>query len=247
MSHPPPLARPFVTMNVATGIDGKIAPVGPVHVSFGGAEDRALMDVLRAEADAVMIGAGTLRKEDPSLTVHDPNLRARRLASRGSPHPINIVVVSELPAAFSSMGFFREPETEKLIFTTGRTPKAVLGEAGRIARVEVVAADDEGHVDLAEAVMRLAALGVERLLLEGGGDLNFSMLRLGLIDEIRHTLCPFVFGGRTAPASFGGEGFTKETARRLELKSNRVGANGRVFLYYSVLPGAGVEGPTAGV
>ena len=59
-------------------------------------------------------------------------------------------------------------------------------------------------------------------MLEGGGDLNFSMLELGLIDEIYLTLCPFVFGGRTAPASFGGEGFTKEHVRTLGLKSYRL-------------------------
>jgi len=231
-------ARPFVTLNVAAGVDGKIAPVGGGKVNFGGAGDRARMESLRAEADAVLIGGGTLRAEDPPLLIRDPATRAARVAAKGSPHPLNVVVTSCLPDGLDGMDFFREPETEKLAFTTARTPAALQETAARFARVEVVASDATGRVDLAAVVRKLSALGVRRLLLEGGGELNFSMLEADLIDEIYLTLCPFVFGGRTAPTAFDGAGFTRDRVRKLALKDHRIGTQNEVFLHYLVLPGS---------
>ena len=88
--------RPFVTMNVAASIDGKIAPVGGGKVNFGSVEDRALMEELRARADGVVIGGGTLRSEDPPLIIRDPEVRGRRLVTKGKPHPLNITVSTGL-------------------------------------------------------------------------------------------------------------------------------------------------------
>ena len=227
--------RPFVTMNVATGIDGKLSPVGGGKVNFGSAEDRALMEALRARADGVLIGGGTLRTEDPPLLIRDPEVQARRLAAKGAAHPLNITLGSTLPEGLAEMDFFRAPETEKLVFTTERASAASRAMAARFARVEVVAPDESGRVDLFEVMRRLPGLGVRHLLLEGGGELNFSMLQAGLIDEIHLTLCPFVFGGRTAPTSFDGAGFPKEQVRKLALKEHRAGSKGELFLRYEVL------------
>ena len=83
----------------------------------------------------------------------------------------------------------------------------------------------------------LPSLGVAHLLLEGGGELNFSMLQADLVDEIYLTVCPFIFGGRTAPTSCDGAGFTREHVRKLALKSHRQSASGEVFLHYAVLAG----------
>ena len=134
------------------------------------------------------------------------------------------------------MSFFLNPETEKLVFTTERTPRALIEAAAGLAKVEVVPLDPSGRVDLVEVVRRLVPLGVRHLLLEGGGELNFSMLRAGLVDEVYLTVCPFLFGGRTAPTPLDGEGFPRDRVRKLALKSHRVGTRGEVFLRYEVLP-----------
>jgi riboflavin-specific deaminase-like protein len=231
--------RPFVTLNVATSADGKLAPIDGGKVNFGSPEDRAQMESLRAEADAVLIGAGTLRAEDPPLIIRDPDVRARRVALKGSSHPRNITVCSILPETLAEMRFFRAPETEKLVFTTERTPPDLLEVARRFARVEVVVNDGSGRVDLVQVVRKLLPLGVRHLLLEGGGELNFSMLQANLIDEIYLTICPFVFGGRTAPTAFDGAGLTRDHVRKLALKSHRLSSAGELFLRYDVLP----EGP----
>jgi len=230
-----PGERPFVTMNVAASIDGKIAPVGGGKVNFGSAEDRALMEELRARADGVVIGGGTLRSEDPPLIIRDPEVRGRRLVTKGKPHPLNITVSTGLPDGLAEMDFFREPETEKLVFTTERASPALRETAGRFARVEVVALDASGRVDLTEVLRGLPRLGVRNLLLEGGGELNFSMLQADLIDEIYLTLCPFAFGGRTAPTPFDGDGLPKERVRKLALRESRVGSKGELFLRYELL------------
>jgi 5-amino-6-(5-phosphoribosylamino)uracil reductase len=231
-----PTGRPFVTLNVAESADGKLAPIDGGKINFGSAEDRAQMEELRAVADGVLIGAGTLRAEDPPLIIRDPAVRDRRTTAKGSPHPLNIAVCSTLPENPAGMNFFRSPDTEKLVFTTERTPSALREDAGRYARIKVVPLDSSGRVDLAEVLHMLPALGVSHLLLEGGGELNFSMLEAGLVDEIYLTVCPFVFGGRTAPTSFDGPGFTREHVRKLALKSHRLSASGEVFLHYEVLP-----------
>ncbi len=133
--------RPFVTLNVAESADGKLAPIDRGKVNFGSAEDRAQMDALRALADGVLIGGGTLRAEDPPLIIRDPAVRDRRTAAKGSPHPRNITVCTVLPENLAEMSFFRSPETEKLVFTTERTPsdrprsrETIRPDRGRSAR-----------------------------------------------------------------------------------------------------------------
>ncbi len=233
-----PAGRPFVTLNIAESADGKITPIDGGKINFGSSEDRAQMEALRALADGVLIGGGTLRAEDPPLIIRDPKVRDRRTATKGSPHPWNITVCSILPENLAEMSFFRCPETEKLVFTTERTPSTLREAASQYARIEVVALDKSGRVDLAAVLGKLPTLGVRHLLLEGGGELNFSMLEAGLVDEIYLTVCPFIFGGRAAPTSFDGGGFAREHVRKLALKSHRQSASGEVFLHYEVLPDA---------
>jgi len=79
-------------MNVAASADGKIAPVDRGKINFGSAEDRAQMEALRSEADAVLIGGGTLLAEDPPLVIRDPAVHSARQTAKGKPHPVNMTV-----------------------------------------------------------------------------------------------------------------------------------------------------------
>ncbi len=227
--------RPYVTLNVAETVDGKIALVERGKITIGGPEDREQMELLRAEADAVLIGSGTLVSEDPPLLIQNAELQARRCATKGSRHPRNVTLCTSLPARLAEMKFFLHPDTEKLVFTTRQTPPELLALAARFARVELVGLNAAGKVDLQEVLSRLSSLGVRQLLLEGGGELNFSMFDAGCVDEMYVTVCPFVFGGRTASTPVDGAGFPLEGIRKLSLKSHRVSARGEVFLRYEVL------------
>ncbi len=232
--------RPFVRLNVAESVDGKLAPVNSGKVNFGSDDDRSEMENFRAEADGVIIGGGTLVAEDPPLIIRNAEVIARRLAAKGSRHPKNICVCGSLPPNLTEMRFFTNTETEKLVFTTSRTPSNLIELARRYAQVELIPLNASGRVDLVEVVRSLPAYGVNTLLLEGGGELNFSMLEAGFVDEVCITLAPFIFGGRSAPTSFDGVGLTFENVRKLSLKSYRVTPQGEVFLRYDVL----TEAPT---
>ncbi|MDX1970006.1 MAG: dihydrofolate reductase family protein [Planctomycetaceae bacterium] len=229
------LDRPHVTLNVAETVDGKIALVDRGKISIGGPEDREQMERLRTEADAVLIGGGTLVSEDPPLLIHNEELQSQRLAAKGARHPRNVTVCTTLPAHLAEMKFFRHPDTEKIVFTTRKSSPDLLRLAAQFAQVELVELNAAGKVNLTEILSRLRTLGVRRLLLEGGGELNFSMFDAGCVDEMYITVCPFVFGGRAAPTPVDGVGFPLDGIRKLALKSHRVGARGEVFLRYAVL------------
>ena len=87
-------ARPFVFVNMAMTVDGKITSSDRDTPHFTSRLDKQRMDERRAEADAVLIGAGTLRADDPPLHIRDPQARARR-AEQGRPHELTTIVVSQ--------------------------------------------------------------------------------------------------------------------------------------------------------
>lgn len=232
--HKDAMDRPYVVLNMASSLDGKITTRKREVFSLGSAEDRALMNELRAGADAVLIGAGTLLDEDPPLLVSDPILQARRGRERGAPHPLNVLVSASLDLDPAVSRFFNCASTERLVFTTKSAPGERARAAAQRADVCVVPQGSRGRVDLDAMLAELSRRGIEHLLLEGGGTLNFSMLKAGFIDEICLTLCPLIIGGQSAPTTFEVAGFLRASMRRLELSTSRISEAGEVFLRYWV-------------
>jgi riboflavin-specific deaminase-like protein len=223
--------RPFTYGNLAISLDGRISTADRALHGFGGREDRDLMEELRSQADAVMIGAATVRDENPRLRVSSQQwIEARRLAGRSS-QPRAIVVSRSLDFPWHERELFRGAETRPLVITHADHPSDRLADLRTVADLLLVPATAQG-VDLALAMERLSALGIHQLLLEGGGELNFAMLAAGLVDEFHLTLCPLVFGGRSAPGAFSGAGFPAGSEAHLELVSLRQGAHDRLFLRY---------------
>ncbi len=227
--------RPFVFLNMASSIDGKITTAGRENFSLGSQGDRHRMEELRARADAVLIGAGTLRDEDPPLLIRDPELVAGRVA-RGAPaQPVNVLVSTLLDVPIAGSRFFNAEQTRRIVFTTPAAPRKKLREAAARAKVVLVPRDPHGRVHPGAMLERMPRLGIEQLLLEGGGGLNFAMLEADLIDEIHLTLCPSVIGGSAAPTTFEGAGFTRRGMRSLKLDGVRSNDLGELFLKYTVL------------
>ena len=228
------MKRPFVSLNMASSLDGKITTFEKEKVRFGSDEDRESMENLRSKVDAILIGKDTLLADDPPLILRIPKFIEQRRELKNNAQPFNIVVSSTLDIPIEDSDFFREKSTPKIVFTTEAADQDKIDRLQPYTQVIIIPTNADGQVDLTSMVEKMADLGIDHLLLEGGGTLNFAMLNAGIIDEIYLTLCPFIIGGYSAPTTFDGKGFPKEFVRKLSLEEHRVGQLGEMFLKYSV-------------
>ncbi|MEM2907694.1 MAG: 2,5-diamino-6-(ribosylamino)-4(3H)-pyrimidinone 5'-phosphate reductase [Candidatus Hadarchaeales archaeon] len=213
------MARPYVILNAAMTLDGKIATVaGDSRISCE--EDLDRIHELRASVDAVMVGVGTVLADDPSLTV-------RRVCGK---NPVRVIVDS----------LAKTPSDARVLDSSARTIVAVSKRAAKedIERLKrkgaLVMVGGEEEVDLPKLLEELHAMGVRKLLLEGGSTLNWSMLREGLVDEVRVAIAPRIVGGETARTLVGGAGF-RSVSEGIELELvgvDRVGTD--LLLTYRV-------------
>ncbi|HLH22503.1 MAG TPA: dihydrofolate reductase family protein [Chloroflexota bacterium] len=187
---PPPAARPHVALNMVSTVDGRAAVAGRA-AGIGGAHDRLLMRQLRARADAVMVGVGTLRAEALTPTV-PPSYVAARLARGQTPQPLGVLVSNSgrLPLA---RAYFARADFARVLITSAAGATTV--EPAAAAGLRLIVAG-ETTVDLSAALAALRdELGVRWLLCEGGPTLNQALLRAGLVDELFLTLAPKLAGG----------------------------------------------------
>jgi riboflavin-specific deaminase-like protein len=211
-----------VVSNTAVSLDGRINTRERRFTFFGSARDHARMSRLRAEADAVLVGGATFRNW-PHPALPDEADRAR-LSGR----PWNVVVTRSLDVPLDT-DFVREPATRPLFMTRAAALPARFP-------AEVEAWPGEGGAPVPWILERLAARGVERLLVEAGGDLLFQFLAADAIDEMHVTLCPIVVGG-DAPSLADGAGFDRANVRRLQLVASEVEGD-EIFLHYRARRGA---------
>ena len=221
--------RPFVFVNVAMTADGKIDTFQRRGAAISSPRDKERVDQLRASADAVMVGGRTLLDEDPGLTVKSEVLRAERIARGLSPNPIKVCVVTRANLKTDSE-FLNSGPADIVIFTTRRTSKRHLSLL-KARRVDVYV-DDAEKVDLERALTTLKELGIDRLMVEGGGTLNFELLRLGLVDEVTAYVAPMIFGGESAPTMAAGPGLERSAAIPMKLIEAEKWEDGGVLLKY---------------
>lgn len=206
--------RPLVTLKSAMTLDGKIAAADGSSRWITGEAARAEAHRLRFASDAVLVGIGTVLRDDPELTVRLPGLPPKE--------PFRVVVDSRL----------RVPEDARF-FSAGDPGRAVVacvdpapGERAtrlraRGARLLELPAD-AGRVDPRALGTALGRLGVTSALLEGGGELAAAFLLAGLIDRVVFFVAPRLLGGRTAPGPIGGAGLRLDAAVGLTRLTHRL-------------------------
>jgi 5-amino-6-(5-phosphoribosylamino)uracil reductase len=224
--------RPFVLLSAATSVDGCLNDTTGTRLVLSNAADLDRVDEVRSGSDAIMVGAGTIRSDDPALLVRSPARRDARVARGLPPSPARVALTctGELdPAA----RFFTAGEGTRLVYA----PCAAAGRARERldgTGAEVVAAGDP--LDLDVVLADLYERRVRRLMVEGGGTVLAQFLAAGLADELHLVIAPVFVGDRAAPRIWGTPGAPKH---RMELAEVRP-IGDVVLLRY--LPGRGGEG-----
>jgi riboflavin biosynthesis pyrimidine reductase len=194
----------FLRANMVASFDGRAALQG-TSGGLGSAADQRLLVALRATADVLLVGAGTVRAEGYDRIGSD---EGRRAALRPGAAPVRLAVVSG-SGSVGGLSALRTAVAVPLVVTTAAGERRL-----RDVRAEVVIAGDE-QLDLSAALAALAARGLHRVLCEGGPTLLGDLLRADLVDELCLTLAPLSLG----PTAAGLFGSTELAARRWTLRS----------------------------
>lgn len=185
--------RPLVTLKMATSMDGRIATASGASQWITGPEARRFGHMLRATHDAILIGSGTARADNPELTC--------RLTGLEDQSPIRVVLDTHFSIPLTGRLVQTAREHPLVVFcgpTADATRQQALVDAG--ASVIETAPGQSGQPSPASVVATLAASGVTRLLIEGGGRVAATFLRNDLVDEIALFRAPMVIGGDGLPA-----------------------------------------------
>ena len=215
-----------VFSNSAMSVDGKLGTVAHDHVAIGSAEDRRFMSVLRAQADAVLVGGKTFRNWPLPLVEADGALRAEDPPAdrRG---PIINAVLTRSGVAQVSARRWPDPRVRLVVFGPP-TLDAVAHQRALGAEVRT-----HDQPDVAWVLDQLEAMGCRSVLVEGGGDLIFAVLAAGRLTELFVTVAPKLIGGATAPTPLDGDGLCAEDIVNLRLSGLRR-VDDELFLHYTL-------------
>ena len=187
--------KPYVLLSCAMSIDGKIATyTGDTEFSDG--EDWKLVHKLRTEYDAIMVGKNTILKDDPKLHIkfYEPTKLIRVIVDSSFSIPLTSKVLSykleTYPTIIAITDHALKPKTEK----------------AKLRNIRFINTGSEKLVNLKKLMEELYQHGIKKILLEGGGSLNWSMIKDNLVDEIRIFIAPIIVGGKNAVSLVDGLG-----------------------------------------
>ncbi len=207
--------RPYVLLSVAASVDGYIDDAGPRPLVLSGDADRDRVDQVRAESDAILVGATTLRRDDPRLLVNSPERRAAREARGLPPYPLKVTITGsgDLDPGLR----FWHHGGDKLVYCPDPVVPKLRERLGGLADVAGLGAD----LDLAALLADLHDRGVGRLMVEGGGTVHTQFLTAGLADEIHLAVAPFFIGDPAAPRFVNAGAFANGPGDRMILAEAR--------------------------
>lgn len=183
-----------MVLSCAVSLDGYLDDAGPERLVLSDAADLDRVDAERAASDAILVGANTIRRDDPRLLVRAPERRAARISRGAHPDPVKVTITASGDLDPESR-FFRTGDGQRLVYATSAGARTLAPRLGPRATVVALGPD----ADLAEALADLAARGVRRLFVEGGGRVLTEFLTRGLADELQVAVAPFFVGDAAAP------------------------------------------------
>jgi 5-amino-6-(5-phosphoribosylamino)uracil reductase len=193
MIEPPDIDRPYVLLSCAMSADGYIDSPGPDRLLLSNDQDFDRVDAERAACDAILVGAGTLRRDNPRLLIRSRSRQRDRISRSLPPHPAR-VTLTESGRLDPSSSFFAG-DGAKLVYCATSRAGDLTQRLGELATV-VPAGDLPG---LPVILADLRERGVRRLMVEGGSIVHTEFLTSGLADELQLVVAPFFVGRDNAP------------------------------------------------
>lgn len=191
--------RPYVLLSAAMSADGYLDDASPQRLVLSGPEDLDRVDELRAGCDAILVGAGTVRADNPRLLVRDPGRRERRQRDGRPASPVKVTVTAS-GRLDPRARFFAADGTDKLVYAAGPAADPLRDQLAGAATVIGLAAG----AALTDVLGDLAGRGVGRLLIEGGSRLLGQALGGGLADELQLAVAPVFVADPAAPRLLAG-------------------------------------------
>lgn len=212
-------SRPYVILSAATSLDGKIA-TKKGDSKLSSKIDKIRVHKLRSKVDAILIGSNTLRRDNPLLTVK--HVKGK--------NPIRIILDSKGNISSSSKIIKTSNKVPTIIAVSKKITKKNLSRVKKYP-VEIIVLGEK-NVNLKKLLHRLARKKIRKLLVEGGGTINWEFIKQGLFDEIIVTIAPFLVGGKEAITLVQGKGFSMiDKSSKLKLRKIRHQGNELVLQY----------------
>ena len=194
--------QPFVALKTAISIDGKIATKTGESKWITGERARRHGHILRNTYDAILVGIGTVKKDNPRLTCRHPGKKGR--------NPIRIIVDSKLSIDHEARVFDTDVSAPTIIATTNQAPLPKLHQIQKKAKILII--NEGSQVNLRLLLKRLGEMEIISILVEGGSRINGSFISANLVDKYYCYIAPIIIGGDRAPGAFGGEGISVLTS-----------------------------------
>ena len=208
--------RPYTLLSCGMSIDGYLDSAAPWRLELSNDADFDRVDAVRASCDAILVGAATVRKDNPRLLVRSKRRRDERTRRGLPPSPIKVTLTERLeldPCA----AFFTTGETEKLVYCASPRVSDARRRLGRVATV----VDGGDPLEMRRISEDLGARGVGRLMVEGGSQVHTQFLTDNLADELQLVVAPFFVGDSRAPRFVSDGRFPWNPGRRATLAEVR--------------------------
>lgn len=208
--------RPYTILSCGVSLDGYLDAATPQRLVLSNDDDLRRVDGVRADVDAILVGAATVRRDNPRLLVRSESLRRRRREQGLSESPMKVTLTRS--GALDPGGcFFTTGCSEKIVYcASGAVPSARAG-LGAVATV----VDGGDPVDVGDVVDDLARRGVRRLMVEGGGRIHTQFLTADLADELHLVVAPFFVGDPRAQRFAGSGTYPWHPGNRARLAETR--------------------------